>query len=107
MFILRAILLRAIEEGEASAEFNTERQAENVRQRLYRYRSQVRKTEGDALALLVDDLTFSLNGKVISITYNRSNEEIANKFLESSNDDAESSKTSAADKRRNRVSRSA
>ena len=85
LFALNVALSIAIRDGEFYIANDSNNDANNMRQRFYRYRENIRLNPKNTLYLLVDDLHFEINGRTLVITYNNPNQ----KILESINDDQE------------------
>lgn len=73
---LRSVFMRAIgaPNQKILLAFRKERDAVNLRQRLYRYRDKIRSDPSDALNLLVDKLHFELSDKGVLIKFETASE---------------------------------
>lgn len=67
---LERVFQEAIVKRELTLSFNSYQEAYNFRQRLYRYREQIRSVEpASALSLVVDHFTFALQGPKLKVSY--------------------------------------
>jgi len=83
MSLFRIVFIKAFAGEVVSIPRESLRDANNLRQRFYRYRDKVREDATDEFNLLVDHLIFELGSKSLTIKYHNPNAEI----LENLNDD--------------------
>lgn len=69
MLEFRALLQKAIADDEVVIALESRREANNLRQRFYRYKDTIRKNPSDELNLLIDHIHFELDDKVLTLNY--------------------------------------
>ena len=69
MLEFRALLQQAIAKDEVVIPCESKREANNLRQRFYRYREALRKSPVDELNLLIDHIHFELVDNVLTLNY--------------------------------------
>jgi len=66
---LELVFRESAERRELILPFSSYREAYNFRQRLYRYREQLRNQEDTPLSLVLDHFTFEVQGPKLKISY--------------------------------------
>ena len=81
MLELYALFQKIIREKRIELVLESPQRADNVRQRLYRFRNKVRKDSNDPLNLLVDNIRFEQRWTKLILTYSQPNKEILQELI--------------------------
>lgn len=69
MIEFRALLQQAIAKDEVVIPCDSHREANNLRQRFYRYKDLIRKNNNDELNLLIDHIHLELEDNILTLNY--------------------------------------